>query len=345
MVQTLSLNLSKEIHLASRPIGLPKLNDFIIVEKKIPEVKEEEVLVQNIWMSVDPYMRGRMDDSPSYIPPFKLNSPLEGSAIGKVISSRSTKFIEGEYVISMFGWRETFVSQAKYLKKLNLTDMPNSFPIELHLSILGNAGLTAYAALFRIANLKPSEKIFISGATGAVGSVACTLAKSIGCYVVGTAGNEEKRKWLEKELKIDVAINYNDTKFSESIIQAFPHGIDVYLENAGGEQLRVALDNMKQFGRIAFSGMIDGYNNVTQKPGPSNLFQIIKKSLKLEGFISTNHQDLNESFLNCAYQLLNSGKLKWNHSVSEGIESSPQAMIDLFTGKSFGKTLVKLSAS
>lgn len=345
MTQNYILNTSKEIILKSRPIDLPTLKNYELIDKKLPNIKEEEVLVQNIWMSIDPYMRGRMDDAPSYIPPFKLEQTLEGSAIGKVISSKSAKFAEGDFVISMFGWREAFVSPAKYLKKLTHNDSSNTNPIELHLSVLGNAGLTAYAALFRIAGLKPSEKVFISGATGAVGSVACALAKSIGCYVVGTAGSEEKGEWLQNELKIDVAINYKDPNFANLIAKAFPQGIDVYLENAGGEQLYVALDNMKHFGRIALSGMIEGYNNSSPTAGPSNLFQIIKKNLKVEGFIATNHQDLNESFQNSASQLLSAGKLKWNHTVTEGIESAPQAMIDLFTGKSFGKTLVKISAS
>ena len=196
--------------------------------------------------------------------------------------------------------------------------------------------------MFRIAQLKPGERIFISGATGAVGSTACALAKAMGCYVVGTAGGEEKRTWLEREVGVDVAIDYRAPDLDDAVAKAFPDGIDVYLESAGGEQLRVALDHMRTFGRIAFCGMINQYNDITPRPGPSNLYNIVTRKLRAEGFIVMDHFDLTESFHRAAASLALAGKLKWRHTVAEGIAAAPQALIDLNSGKSFGKSLIRL---
>jgi NADPH-dependent curcumin reductase CurA len=345
MANLFSNTTSREIHLKSRPSGMPKEENFELVTVTLANPKEGEILIQNLWMSVDPYMRGRMNDEPSYISPFKIGHALEGSSIGKVVISNSPQFKAGDYVISMFGWRESFVAKASAVQLFD-SIIPSQFaPIEAHLSVLGSAGLTAYAGLFRIAKLKPGEKVFISGATGAVGAVACALAKSIGCYVVGTAGSEEKRVWLEKELGVDFAIDYKAPNLDDAVAKAFPEGIDVYFENAGGEQLRIALDNMITFGRIAFCGMIENYNDKIPRQGPSNLYKIVTHKLSAEGFIVTDHYDLNKSFQRAAAELVRTGKLKWKHTVSEGITSAPQAMINLFTGKSFGKTLIRLSAN
>ena len=343
MAHSFSNITSREIHLKSRPVGMPKEDNFELVTLALVDPKENEILVQNLWMSVDPYMRGRMNDVPSYIPPFKIGHALEGSAIGKVVISNSPSLKAGDYVISKLGWREAFVAKASEVQPFNPIISSQFAPIEAHLGVLGSAGLTAYAGLFRIAKLKPGERVFISGATGAVGSVACAFAKSMGCYVVGTAGSETKRSWLENELGVDVAIDYQASNLSDAVTKAFPNGIDVYFENAGGEQLRVALDNMNPFGRIAFCGMIDNYNDKTPRQGPGNLFKIITRKLSLEGFIVTDHYDLNDSFLRAASDLVRNGKLKWKHTVLDGITAAPKAMINLFTGENFGKTLIRLS--
>ncbi|AZE48468.1 Putative oxidoreductase YncB [Pseudomonas chlororaphis] len=332
--------MSREVQLKSRPTGLPTLENFKVVEVAVPQPEEGEVLVRNLWMSVDPYMRGRMNEGRSYIPPFELDRAIEGSAIGQVIASRSAKFQEGDYVSSMFGWREAYVAKADNVQGIAAASLA---PLESRLGALGVPGLTAYVALFRIAKLKPGERVFISGATGAVGSVACAFAKAIGCYVVGTAGSEEKRQWLERDLGIDVAIDYRAPDFDSVVARAFPDGIDVYLDNAGGEQLRVALDHMRDFGRIACCGMIDQYNDTTARPGPTNLYNIVTRKLSMEGFIVMDHFDLTERFEQAAADLVRTGKLKWQHTVTEGLETAPQALIDLNTGKSFGKTLVRLN--
>ena len=343
MTYSLTDTTSREIRLKSRPKGMPTEENFELVTLSHADPKEGEVLVHNLWMSVDPYMRGRMNDGASYIKPFQVGCALEGSAIGKVILSNSPRFKSGEYVISNYGWREAFVARDHELKHFLPIISIQFAPMETYLSVLGSAGLTAYAGLFRIAKLKPGEKVFISGATGAVGSVACALAKSIGCYVVGTAGGEEKREWLKKELGVDIAIDYKASNLDEVVAKAFPEGIDVYFENAGGEQLRIALDNMNPFGRIAFCGMIENYNDKTPRQGPPNLYKIVTRKLSAEGFIVTDHFDLNKCFQRATAELICNGKLKWKHTISEGITTAPQAMISLFTGKSFGKTLVRLA--
>ncbi|HKN03547.1 MAG TPA: NADP-dependent oxidoreductase [Buttiauxella sp.] len=334
--------ISREIQLKSRPIGLPTLENFNIVAVPVPAPAEGEVLVRNMWMSVDPYMRGRMNEGRSYIPPFELGCALEGSAIGQVVMSGSPEFQVGDYVSSMFGWREAYMAKAASVQRIDVA-ATSTAPLETHLSVLGVPGLTAYAALFRIAKLKPGERVFISGATGAVGSAACAFAKAIGCYVVGTAGSEEKRQWLQRELGVDVAIDYRTPDFDHAIASAFPDGIDVYLDNAGGEQLRLALDHMRDFGRVVCCGMIDQYNDTTPRPGPSNLYNIVTRKLRMEGFIVMDHFDLTATFQRAVAELLRTGKLKWQHTIANGLEAAPQALIDLNSGKSFGKSLIRLS--
>ncbi|MGQ5521859.1 NADP-dependent oxidoreductase [Chitinimonas sp. PSY-7] len=343
MNRTSSTLISNEIRLKSRPVGLPTLANFVMVEVPLPVPGEGEVLVRNLWMSVDPYMRGRMNEGPSYIPAFQLGHALEGSAIGQVITSNTAELKVGDYVTSMFGWREAYVAKAANVQRLDISSAME-VPIESYLGALGNPGLTAYVALSRVAKLEPGERVFISGATGTVGVVACALAKAKGCYVVGTAGSEEKRLWLEREAGIDVAVNYRAPDFELAVKRAFPDGVDVYLDNAGGEQLRVALDHMREFGRIACIGMIDQYNDAAPRPGPSNLYNVVTRKLRMEGFIVMDHFDLTGRFQQVATELVREGKLKWQHTITNGIAAAPQALIDLNTGKSFGKSLVRLNS-
>lgn len=330
---------SKEIRLASRPVGMPKDSDFEVAEATIADPKQGEVLVRNIWMSVDPYMRGRMMDRESYVPPFQIGKPLEGGAIGQVVKSNSEKFKEGDYVNSMLGWREYFVSPAEGLTKVD----PAMGPIEAFLGVLGMPGLTAYAGLMRIGELKDGETVFVSAASGAVGSVVCQLAKAHGCYVVGSAGSDDKCEWLEKEAGIDKAINYKTCGDLDAAVRdAFPKGIDVYFENVGGAHLQAAINYMKPFGRAALCGMIEQYNNTEPTPGPNNIIMAVGKSLKLQGFIVSNHFDLLPEFYGEMSKLISSGKMKWQQTVEEGIENAPKAFLNLFTGKNFGKMLVKV---
>ncbi|PWU10720.1 MAG: NADP-dependent oxidoreductase [Verrucomicrobia bacterium] len=334
----------REIRLKSRPLGVPTPDNFELVSTSLHAPREGEVLVRNLWMSVDPYMRGRMDEGPSYIAPFELNQALEGTAVGKVIESNDPNMQPDDYVKSFFGGKEAFVAKASEVEKLNPVLPLTVAPLETYLTVLGAPGLTGYIGLFCIAALKPGERVFISGATGAVGSTACVLAKAIGCYVVGTAGSEEKRLWLERELGVDAGINYRAPHLESAVAKAFPTGIDVYFENAGGDQLRVALDNMRTFGRIAFSGSISQYNNTTAPSNNANLHNIVTRKLRAEGFIVTDHLGQFENFHRIAADLIHAGKLKWHHTVFEGISAVPQAFVDLCSGKTFGKSLVRLSS-
>ena len=328
---------SKEIHLKSRPIGLPKLDDFELNQVEIPEPQKGEILVRNLWISIDPYMRGRMIDRPSYISPFPLNTALEGGAIGQVISSTANEFKAGEYVQSMFGWREAFIAQPQQLKKLK----PTLGPLEAYLGSLGTPGLTAYTGLFRIAKIKKGDFVFISGASSTVGAAACQLAKAQGCYVVGSASSVEKCTWLEQELGIDRAINYKTCgDLTQALASVFPEGIDVYFENVGGQHLQAALAHMREFGRIALCGMIEEYNDHSPRSGPNNLYNIVIRKLHLEGFVVMDHFDLRDAFYQTITPLVEQGKFKYRQTVMHGIETAPQALRHMFTGQSFGKMLV-----
>jgi NADPH-dependent curcumin reductase CurA len=293
-------------------------------------------------MSVDPYMRGRMTDRKSYIPPFQIGKPLEGGAVGQVVESRSPDLAVGEFVISMLGWREIAVGRARVFQKLD----PSLGPIEAYLGVLGVPGLTAYTGLVKIAQLRDGEAVFVSAGAGAVGSVACQIAKARGCYVVGSAGSEENCRWLTDVAGVDRAINYKTCgSLDKAVGAAFPKGIDVYFDNVGGTHLEAALNHMSQFGRIALCGMIEQYNNTVQSPGPSNLAQAVGKSLRLQGFIVSNHFDLLPQFLSEVGPSVKAGRLKWQVTVEEGIENAPKALLRLFVGNKAGKMLVRLKSN
>jgi NADPH-dependent curcumin reductase CurA len=308
----------------------------------VTQPDDGEVVVRNLWMSVDPYMRGRMTDRKSYIPPFQIGKPLEGGAIGQIVESRSPDLAVGEFVISMLGWREIAVGRARAFQKLD----PSLGPIEAYLGVLGVPGLTAYTGLVRIAQLKDGEAVFVSAGAGAVGSVACQIAKARGCYVVGSAGSEDNCRWLTDVARVDQAINYKTCgNLDQAVGAAFPKGIDVYFDNVGGTHLEAALNHMSQFGRIALCGMIEQYNNTAQRPGPSNLAQAVVKSLRLQGFIVSNHFDLLPQFLSEVGPSVKAGRLKWQVTVEEGIENAPKAFLRLFAGNKAGKMLVRLKSN
>ncbi len=332
--------ISKEVQLAARPDGEPKDSDFQIAEVAVATPGAGEFLVQNLWMSVDPYMRGRMMDRESYVPPFQIGETMDGGCIGKVIESNNENFAVGDYVNSMNGWRELYVTDGAMVNKID----PAMGPIEANLGTLGMPGMTAYAGLFKVAGLKDGENVFVSAASGAVGAVVCQLAKAHGCYVVGSAGSDDKCKWLEEVAGIDKAINYKTCGDLDAAVRdAFPKGIDVYFENVGGAHLQAAINYMNPHGRAALCGMIEQYNDKEPRPGPNNLIQIVGKSLKLEGFIVSNHLDIIPDFYAEMAKLIGSGKMKTEQTVEEGIENAPKAFLNLFSGANFGKMLVKIS--
>lgn len=331
---------SREIHLARRPVGMPKPEDFELASVDLPAPRDGEVLVRNHYMSVDPYMRGRMVERESYVPPFAIGRALEGGAVGEVVAAgKGAKFAVGDHVQSMWGWREAFISDGAGLTKVD----PKLAPIQSFLGALGMPGLTAYAGLLHVGALKDGENVFVSAASGAVGAVVCQIAKAKGCYVVGSAGSDEKCDWLVKEAKIDKAINYKTEKNLDAAVRAaFPKGIDVYFENVGGAHLVAAINAMNVRGRIAACGMIEQYNNTEPTPGPWNIIMTVPKSLRIEGFIVSNYFHLLGDFYRDMGQWIAQGKMKWRETTLNGIENAPKAFLGLFKGENFGKALVKL---
>lgn len=331
---------SREIRLRSRPAGMPAAGDFEVATVDVPELADGEVLVRNSWMSVDPYMRGRMSDRKSYVPPFAIGRALEGGAVGEVIASRAPELAIGDSVISMLGWRELALGSAKAFRKID----PGAMPIESFLGALGMPGMTAWVGLFRIAALKDGDTVFVSAAAGAVGSVVCQLAKAHGCVVIGSAGSPEKCRWLEETLGVDHTIDYKKSDVREALAKAAPKGIDVGFENVGGKHLEAAIHAMRPFGRIALCGMIEQYNDETPRPGPSNLAMLIGKRITMRGFIVSDHEEARPAFEAEMKHLVAAGKMKWTETVLEGIESAPRAMISLFEGANTGKMLVRLAS-
>ena len=337
--------VSREIRLKERPIGMPAYENFELAEAQIPDPANGEFLVRNTWMTVDPYMRGRMTERKSYVPPFELEKALEGGCIGKVVESKNDQFAVGDYVLGMNGWREYWRSDGGSSSDVSKID-PNLAPIQLFLGIFGMTGLAAYVGLLRIGQLKEVETVFVSAASGAVGSVVCQIAKIKGCYVIGSAGSNEKVKWLINEAGIDYAFNYKELKDGISAELGKVHksvdGIDLYYDNVGGNHLEAALDHMKTYGRIVLCGMISQYNATSSTPGPMNLFLAITKRLKLQGFIVRDHYDMLNQFHTDMSKWVNEGKIKWKETIFEGLENAPKAFIALFNGENVGKTLVKI---
>lgn len=335
----MSTLMGREIRLRSRPSGMPTDETFELVEVEVPKPKEGEIQVRNIWMSVDPYMRGRMRDAESYVAPFQVGAALEGGCVGRVMQSKNPKFSDGDYVSSMLGWREYWVSDGKGVTKVD----PNIAPLQAFLGVLGMPGLTAYAGLLQVGRPKEGETVFVSAAAGAVGSVVCQIAKAKGCRVAGSVGSDAKVKWLLEEAGIDAAFNYKtEPNLAAAMRKACPSGIDIYFENVGGKHLEVALMQMKSFGRIPVCGMIEQYNAFTPAPGPSTLINMIPKRLRLEGFIVTDHMGLMPQFFAEMAGWIKAGKMKWQETIHEGLEEAPAAFLGLFQGENIGKMLVKV---
>jgi NADPH-dependent curcumin reductase CurA len=280
-------------------------------------------------------------ETKSYISSFQLNKPLDGACVGQIIESKNKDFIAGEYVLGNFGWREYWLSNGNDILKIN----SKIVPIQSFLSVLGMTGLTAYVGLFKIGKLNEGkDTVFVSAASGAVGSVASQIAKLKGCHVVGSAGSEEKVEWLLDEAKIDYAFNYKnigENNISSELKRACPDGIDLYFDNVGDKHLEAAIDNMKTFGRIVLCGMISQYN-VAKPYALPNMFQAIPNRLRLHGFIVRDHYDMLNEFHYSMIKWINEGKIKWKETITEGLENAPNAFIGLFKGENFDKMLVKV---
>jgi NADPH-dependent curcumin reductase CurA len=331
--------LSREIRLARRPVGLPRESDFELAEMRVPELGEKEVLVRNIYMSVDPYMRGRMNDRPSYVPPFQIGEPLAGACVGQVVESRNPMFQGSNCISSSQGGREYFVSDGTDLVKID----PRLAPIQAYLGPLGMPGMTAYVGLLHVGQPKVGETILVSAASGAVGSIACQIAKIKGCRVIGSAGSKEKVEWLLSDAGIDGAFNYKEAEDLVAEVGKYcPKGVDVYFENVGGRHLEAALEGMNLYGRIVLCGMISLYNATEPEPGPRNLFYVTTKRLTIRGFIVSDHLEWRSQFLGEMHQWIGEGRIKWKETIVAGIENAPKAFLSLFKGENFGKMLVKI---
>lgn len=329
---------AQEIRLKSRPLGMPQAENFELADVTLAAPGPGEVLVRNTWMSVDPYMRGRMYDRPSYVPPFELGKALQGGAIGKVEQSNDPNFARGDLVESMFGWRDAFVAPAGALTKL-----PNSgVPPQAYLGVLGMTGLTAYSGFHRIGEPKAGETVFVSGAAGAVGAAVCQIAKIRGCRVVASAGTDEKLAWL-KSVGVDAGVNYKTCgNLLEAVKAAAPKGIDIYFDNVGGEHLEVALEVARPFARFIECGMISIYNDKEPTPGPRNMAYIVGKRIRMQGFIVVDYADMRGQFLTDMTQWVKDGRVKSEETVENGIANAPAAFLKLFSGGNTGKMLVKL---
>ena len=331
--------MPRQIVLASRPSGWPTEDNFAVTETGRPELTDGQVRVRNLFMSVDPYMRGRMNDVKSYVPPFQLGEPLQGGAIGSVVESRSADLAEGDLVLHMLGWRDEAVLPARHAQKIAAIE---GLSPSAYLGVLGMPALTAYVGLLDIAALKPGDVVFVSGAAGAVGSVAGQIAKLKGAArVIGSAGSEEKVSWL-REIGFDAAFNYKAAPVFGQLREAAPAGIDVYFDNVGGDHLEASLAVLNAHGRVAMCGAIAHYNATELPAGPHNLGLVIGKRLTLRGFIVSDHQDRAPAMIADVGGWLRDGKLFHTETVVDGLDQAPSAFINLLRGHNTGKMIVRL---
>ncbi|MEV0650713.1 NADP-dependent oxidoreductase [Phytomonospora sp. NPDC050363] len=329
---------SREIHLAARPEGEPAGTDFRLATVDVPELGEGQILVRNTWISVDPYMRGRMDDVPSYIPPFALDEAMEGSAYGEVVDSRADIAV-GAHVVHFLGWREYAVVDAA---AATVVDPALATP-QQWLGVLGTTGLTAYAALTRTAPVRDGDVVFVSAAAGAVGSVAGQLARKLGAAtVIGSAGGPLKTERVLEDFGFDAAIDYKQGNLPRQLAAAAPEGIDVYVDHVGGDHLEAAIGALRHGGRIALVGAISGYNSPDAVPGPRNTFRLAAKEATMRGMLVNSHFDLFGEYIGKAVGWLADGSLRTEETVVDGLENAPEAFLGVLRGANTGKMLVRV---
>ena len=326
------MTASREIHLVRRPQGMPRPEDFAVVERPVAEPGEGEILVQNLLMSVDPYMRPRFNADQA------LGEALIGGGIGRVIASRNPKFAEGDIVRHGAGMRERFVSDGR---GVSIIRPDPDLPLSVHMHALGGTGLTAYGGLLEVGRLKDGEQVFVSTAGGAVGSVAAQIAKIKGCYVVGSTGADDKAAWLRDVAGLDAVVNYKKEPLREALTAVTPKGIDVYFENVGGAHLDAALTRMNPHGRIPVCGMISTYNGGGD--GVRNLFLLIYGRIDMQGFVASDFGHLNAAFVSDMTTWLKDGRMKYQETVLDGFERAPEGLIGLFEGRNAGKMIIRVA--
>ncbi|MCI0488616.1 MAG: NADP-dependent oxidoreductase [Blastocatellia bacterium] len=331
---------NRQITLAARPVGYPKESDFKLIETPVPVPAEGEILIRALYLSVDPYMRGRMNDVKSYVPPIQIGEVMGGGVVGEVLESDNPHFQEGDIVEGLLGWQEYAVSNGQGLRKID----PEIAPISTALGVLGMPGLTAYFGLLDICDPKAGETVVVSGAAGAVGSLVGQIAKIKGCRVVGIAGTDEKVAYLVNELGFDATFNYKTTdNYYQKLQEQCPGGIDVYFDNVGGEITDAVFMLINTKARISICGQISQYNLEKPEIGPRLLWTLIVKQARVEGFLVFQFADrYAEGILQMA-RWLKEGRLKYAEDIAEGIENAPQAFIGMLKGQNTGKQLVRIS--
>lgn len=331
--------MNKTILLKNRPKGKPSLGDFSLIEESKPEISEGEILLKSRYVSVDPYLRGRMRDEESYIPPFQINEPLESMIIAEVVESKNNHFKEGEYVSGMLKWQQFQVSKGNGINKVD----PEQAPLSAYLGVLGLTGLTAYLGLETIADLKAGDTLVVSGAAGAVGSIVGQIGKIKGCMVVGIAGSDEKVRQMEEDFGFDNGINYNSPgDMAAKIREVCTDGVDVYFDNVGGEILDAVLENINKNARIINCGAISLYNESEVPMGPRHEGILIKKTALMQGFLVRDHVKEFGPAIKQLSSWLQEGALTYEETIVEGFDNIPQAFLDLFEGKNTGKMVVKV---
>jgi NADPH-dependent curcumin reductase CurA len=328
---------SREIRLVARPRGFPGEDLFEVAETPIPDPAEGQVLIRNAFFSVDPYMRPRMNDVRSYVAPFTLGEAMTGGAVGRVAASRNSRYAEGDWVLHQLGWREWALSDGASLRRLD----PEAAPLSTSLGVLGMPGFTAWYGLFVLGRPQQGETVLVSGAAGAVGSAAGQMARIAGCRVIGSAGSTEKLAWL-RELGFDDVFNYREQSPREALAELAPDGIDIYFDNVGGDHLEAAIGALRTRGRVVACGSISRYNDAEPTPGPRNMFMIVTKRLRIEGYIISDHYDRFGEFAHEATEWVRDGRLRYRETIVEGIENAPKAFLGLLRGENIGKMLVQV---
>jgi NADPH-dependent curcumin reductase CurA len=331
-------SVNRRVVLRRRPSGEPSEDDFALEEALVPEPGLGEFLARTIYLSLDPYMRGRMSDRASYVAPAELNRPMVGGTVGRVERSDHPGYSPGDYVVGSWGWQDYGVSDGHGVRKLD----PAAAPISFALGVLGMPGMTAYVALLDIGRPRPGETVVVSAASGAVGSVVGQVAKVLGCRAVGVAGADEKCRYVVDELGLDACVNYKTQDLGKALAEACPAGIDVYYDNVGGPVLQAVLRRINRGARVPLVGLISQYNATEPPPGPNLLPLLVKRAL-IQGFIVSDHPDREGDFLRDVTSWLKQGRLKYREHVVEGLENAPRAFLGLFRGENFGKLLVRVS--
>lgn len=330
---------NKQIILASRPTGMPAMDNFATVDAEVPQPKDGEVLVRTRYLSVDPYMRGRMNDGKSYVAPFAVNEVINGGVVGEVIESRSADFKPGDIVTGQLGWQLYSVARAKELRKVD----PNLAPVTTALGVLGMPGLTAYFGLVDIGKPREGETVVVSGAAGAVGMTVCQVAKIKGCRVIGIAGSDEKNEYLEHELWVDRTINYKTAvDMKQALKDACPNGVDIYFDNVGGAVSDAVLPFINQAARVVICGQISLYNLDRPDVGPRPQPYLLVKSALMQGFIITDYASRFAEGVKQLGQWVQEGKMKYAENIVDGFENTPNAFLGLFSGENLGKQLVRV---